>query len=60
MLNEVCQKIGISQSAVIFQVKNKLVKRLGISGFNTISDSKEVLISEILEKIVDIQVAKNI
>ena len=58
MLNEVCQKIGISQSAVIFQVKNKLVKRLGISGFNTISDSKEVLISEILEKIVDIQVAK--
>lgn len=46
ILKWVCQKIGISQSTVIFQVKNKIVKRLGISGFTTFRNSKEVLISE--------------
>ena len=53
-LRNICQKIGISQSAVIYQVK-KIVKRLGIFGFTTLRQSRELLHCEVLEKVVGIQ-----
>lgn len=54
-VSKICQRIGITHSAVIFQVKNKLVKKFHISGYTTFNRSKELLIREILEKIVGIQ-----
>ena len=52
-LSHICQKIGIQQSTIIYQIK-KLVKRLGVSGFTTLGRSKELLCSEVLEKVVGI------
>ncbi len=55
LLCNICQKVEIQQSAVIYQV-TKLVKRLNVSGFTTLGESKKLLRSEILEKVVGIQV----
>ncbi|KKM61415.1 hypothetical protein LCGC14_1531940 [marine sediment metagenome] len=51
----VCEKIGISQSAIIYQLRNKLLKRLNITGFKTFRQAKKVLTSEVLEKVVGIK-----
>ncbi|KKN02227.1 hypothetical protein LCGC14_1119890, partial [marine sediment metagenome] len=51
----VCEKIGISQSAVIYQLKNKLLERLNITGFKTFRQAKKMLTSEVLEKVVGIK-----
>ncbi len=51
----VCEKIGISQSAIIYQIRNKLLKRLNLTGFKTFRQAKNMLTSEVLEKIVGIK-----
>jgi len=51
----VCEKIGISQSAIIYQIRNKLLRGLNITGFKTFRQAKKVLISEVLEKVVGIK-----
>ncbi len=53
ILYSICQKVEIQQSAVIYQTK-KLVKRFRVSGFTTLGESKELLRSEVLEKVVGI------
>lgn len=58
LLCDICKKIEIRQSTVIYQAK-KLVKRLGVVGFTTLGRSKELLCTEVLEKVVGIQVVGN-
>jgi hypothetical protein len=56
----ICQRIRISQSAVIYQITNKILKPLRISGFTTLKTSKELLQKELLEKIVNLRIANNL
>jgi len=53
LLCSVCQKLEITQSAVIYQIK-KVVNRLGVSGFTTLGKSKDLVCSEVLRKVVGI------
>ncbi|KKK97814.1 hypothetical protein LCGC14_2649010 [marine sediment metagenome] len=54
-LSFICQKIEIAHSSVIYQVK-KLVKNLGFTGFTKLNESQELLCSEVLKKVIGIQV----
>jgi len=51
---DICNSLGFTQSAVNYQIKNKIFERLGIPGFQTITSSKE-LIKELIMKNIDIQ-----
>jgi len=53
-ISDICTSLGFTQSAVNYQIKNKIVERLGIPGFQTITSSKE-LIKELIMKNIDIQ-----
>lgn len=57
-INKVCEKIGISQSSIIYQIKNKLFKTLRISGFKNLTNSKDLIQKEILGNIAGL-VKKN-
>lgn len=47
----ICKEIKITQGAVIYQVK-KIVSHFGVSGFNTLCKSRELLYKEVLLKVV--------
>jgi len=51
---DICNSLGFTQSAVNYQIKNKIFERLGIPGFQTITGSKE-LIKKFIMKNIDIQ-----
>ncbi len=46
--SQICGYIGITQSAVIYQIKNKIFERLHISGFQSIKKSK-LLIKDLIK-----------
>ena len=54
-INDLCKKIGISHSTIIYQIKYKLFKTLKISGFKTLTTSKELIHKEIFEKIIGLE-----
>ncbi len=51
----ICKKMGVSHSAVIYQVK-RIVKAFNISGYTTLNKSRELLCVEVLEKVVNIPI----
>ena len=46
---EICNSLGFTQSAVNYQIKNKIFEKLHIPGFKTITSSRE-LIKELIKK----------
>lgn len=42
-ISTICKKVGIQQSAIIYQIKHKIFERNGIPGFSCIKDSKELI-----------------
>ena len=51
---QICKKIRCSQSAVLYQIKNKIFKTLNIPGFESIRQSRE-MIKELIIKNIDIK-----
>lgn len=58
-VRNICERIGITHSTILFQIKNKLLTSLGISGFTTLTKSKELVVDEVLKKVVGIQIVKS-
>ena len=52
-ISEICDNLGFTQSAVNYQIKNKLFEKLHIPGFKTINSSRE-LIKELIKKNIDV------
>lgn len=52
-INNICQKLEIKQSTVIYQIK-KLVNKFEVSGFTTLGESKDLIYSDILERVVGV------
>ena len=48
---QICNNIGIAPSSVIYQIKNKLFKRLHISGFQSVEKSREMIKELILQNV---------
>ena len=48
---EICADLGFVQSAVNYQIKNKIFKRLHIPGFQTVTRSKDLIIRLIVQNI---------
>ena len=55
--SQICKNIGIAPSTVIYQIRNKLFKRLHISGFQSVVKSRE-MIKELIMKNVNIKIPK--
>lgn len=49
--NRVCKELGIQQGNMIYQIKNKIFTNLGVSGFKSMSESKELIKKVIKRKI---------
>ncbi|KKL82503.1 hypothetical protein LCGC14_1984120 [marine sediment metagenome] len=56
-ISEICDSLGFTQSAVNYQIKNKIFEKLHIPGFKTITSSRE-LIKELIKKNIDIKKTK--
>ena len=52
-ISDICTSLGFTQSAVNYQIKNKIFERLDIPGFQTITSSRE-LIKKFIMKNIDI------
>ena len=57
--HHICKRIRISQSVVIYQIKNKVIDPLKIDGFTTLKASKELIQKELLEKIIGLNSTKS-
>lgn len=49
-ISDICSSLGFTQSAVNYQIKNKIFERLHIPGFQTITSSKELIKELIMKK----------
>ncbi len=49
---KICNNLGFAQSAVNYQIKNKIFEKLHIPGYKTITSSRE-LIKELIKKNID-------
>ncbi|KKL64858.1 hypothetical protein LCGC14_2160780 [marine sediment metagenome] len=54
-ITEMCRKIGASHSAVMVQIRNKILPILNISGFTTLAESKRLITRELLGMVVGLQ-----
>jgi len=50
-ISEICDSLGFTQSAVNYQIKNKIFEKLHILGFKTITRSKELIKEFIMKNI---------
>ena len=50
--SQICNNIGIAQSAVLYQIKNKIFKRLHISGFQSITKSRMLIKDLIMNNVI--------
>lgn len=50
--SQICSNIGITQSAVIYQIKNKIFERLHISGFQSIIKSRLLIKDLIMNNVI--------
>lgn len=55
---EICKSIGIAPSAVIYQIRTNLFRRLHISGFQSVAKSRE-MIRELILKNVNIKLPES-
>ena len=55
--SQICESIGIAPSTVIYQIRNKLFKRLHIAGFQSVLKSRE-MIKDLITKNIDIKLLK--
>ncbi len=56
----ICDIIGTTYGAIVYQIRNKLFRMLKISGFTTLGKSKTLIHKEILEKMIGIKQNSNL
>ena len=55
-IQDICKELGIAQSSVIYQIKNKILKKIKSSQFKTVTESAPLIINAIDEKINDSEI----